>query len=216
MKKIQLMISAVILAGALTACSDSHEAKKDVDNLSQYVDSVDQATHVYTVAHWTEIDNGYKDREAKIDATVQGEDKERAEASKAKYAALKARYEASIREKEEEAKKPDYRVVLRGNLFGEGKIGADMKMGWVTADNIKEVYEKFVNTVDDNKDKYSREDWDEIKLLYEALDSRKNEVEKDLATKDNLKIAALKVKFAAIKSVKRPMAKAEENEKAKD
>jgi hypothetical protein len=36
------------------------------------------------------------------------------------------------------------------------------------------VYDQFVNTVQTNKDKYSREDWDEIKLMYEALDSRKN------------------------------------------
>jgi hypothetical protein len=40
-----------------------------------------------------------------------------------------------------------------------------------------------------NKDKYSREDWDEIKLMYEALDSRKNTVEKEgLSSEDNRKL----------------------------
>jgi hypothetical protein len=48
----------------------------------------------------------------------------------------------------------------------------------VNATNILGVYDQFVNTVKDNKDNYSREDWDEIKLMYEALDSRKNTVEK--------------------------------------
>jgi hypothetical protein len=39
---------------------------------------------------------------------------------------------------------------------------------------------------------YTREDWDEIKVLYEALDTRKNTVEKDLASSDNMKIAGKK------------------------
>ncbi len=215
MKKIHLMISAVIVASAFTACNSSDTVKKDVENLSQYVDSVDKIEPVYTEANWKSIESGYHDRTQEIEknkSLLQAEDKATVEASKAKYDALEVKYKAKI----EEAKKPDYRVVLRNNLFGENKIGADMKFSWVTADNIKDVYEKFVNTVEDHKNDYTREDWDEIKLLYEALDNRKNEVEKDLATKDNLKIAGLKVKFAAIKSVHRPIAKAEENDKAKD
>ena len=52
---------------------------------------------------------------------------------------------------------------------------------------------KFINS----KKSEWREDWDEIKLLYEALDSRKNTVEKQgLTSKDNMKIAGLKLKFA--------------------
>ena len=54
------------------------------------------------------------------------------------------------------------------------------------------VYDRFVNTVKENREKYSSEDWDEIKTLYEALDTRKNEIEKDLqGSNDNLKIAKL-------------------------
>jgi hypothetical protein len=60
----------------------------------------------------------------------------------------------------------------RNSLFGEGKISEDMNFDWVNKDNIHNVYQ-FVHTVEDNKDTYSREDWDEVKLMYEALDSRK-------------------------------------------
>ncbi len=224
MKKMQLMIGAVVLAGGFSACSNSNEeAKQDATALAVYVDSVDQVTPVYTTAYWSDIDNGYKMRVEKAEknmAAMSADDKAKAEASKAKYETLKAKYEMAIKEKDAADKAavatPNYRQVLRSNLFGEGKIGSDMKFGFVTANNVKDVYEKFVNTVADNKNNYTREDWDEIKTLYEALDIRKNEVEKDLATKDNLRIAALKVKFAAIKSVERPAAKAEENMKSKD
>jgi hypothetical protein len=40
-----------------------------------------------------------------------------------------------------------------------------MNFDWVNATNILGVYDQFVNTVKDNKDNYSREDWDEIKLM---------------------------------------------------
>jgi hypothetical protein len=54
-----------------------------------------------------------------------------------------------------------------------------MNFDW-NKDNIHNVYQQFVHTVEDNKDAYSREDWDEVKLMYEALDSRKHtEKEKD-------------------------------------
>lgn len=220
MKKIQLLIGAAVLAGGFSACSNSNEeAKQDANALAVYVDSVDQVTPVYTTAYWSDIDNGYKMRVEKAEknmSAMSADDKAKAEASKAKYELLKTKYELAIKEKEAAAAIPDSRMILRSKLFGEGKIGSDMKFGFVTADNIKDVYEKFVSTVDDNRNDFSREDWDEIKTLYEALDTRKNEVEKDLATKDNLRIAALKVKFAAIKSVKRPVAKADENVKSKD
>jgi hypothetical protein len=224
MTKIYSMIVAATLVSSIVACNApaNEEAKQNVANLDQYVDSVDKLTPVYTVANWTAIDNGYQERALKAEkdlATLKEEDKAKAAASKAKYAAIKTTYETKLKEKEAEEKlaaaTPDYRQVLRNRLFGEGKIGSDMKFGFVTANNIHDVYKNFVNTVDDNKNNYTREDWDEIKVLYEALDTRKNAVEKDLATSDNLKIAALKVKFAAIKATHRGGAKAEENEAAK-
>ena len=65
------------------------------------------------------------------------------------------------------------------------------------------------------KNNYTREDWDEINVLYEALDTRKNAVEKDLKTSDNLKIAGLKIRYAAINSTHRGGTKVKENTEAK-
>jgi hypothetical protein len=224
MKRINLMVTAAIVVTAFSACNSAttETAKQDAANLNQYVDSVESTPPVYTVANWSAVDNGYQARALKAEqnlATLEAEDKAKVEESKAKYAALKATYEAKLKEQEAEAKMaaatPDYRQVLRNRLFGEGKIGADMKFEFVTADNLLSVYKNFVNTVSDNKNNYTREDWDEIKVLYEALDTRKNTVEKDLAGGDNLKIAGLKVKFASIKATNRGGTKATENAEAK-
>ena len=226
MKKINFLIAAtlIVTAGVFTACSNSDKdtAKADAENLTQYVDSVENAPRVYTSANWTLIDEGYNARVAKADSAadkLSAEQKAKADLSKAKYNALKAEYEAKLKVKEMEnqmASASNYRAVLRSSLFGEGKIGTDMSFAFVNANNILDVYKKFVNTVDDNKNKYSREDWDEIKVLYEALDTRKNVVEKEgIAAGDNLKIAGLKVKFAAIKATHRGASKVEENNEAK-
>ena len=227
MTKTKLLIAAAIVSVGFTACNNENkEAKQDAELLNMYVDSVENATPVYTVENWTVIDNGYQERAAKAEknlAALTAEEKAKAEASKARYDALKAKYEFTIKENEATARlntatdgtSPNFRKVLRDRLFGEGKIGDDMQFAFVTGDNILGVYQNFVNAVADNKSNYTREDWDEINVLYEALDTRKNAVEKDLKTADNLKIASLKIKFASIAATHRGGTKVKENTDSK-
>jgi hypothetical protein len=226
MTKTKLLIAAAIVSVGFTACnSENKEAKQSAESLNVYVDSVENATPVYTTENWTAINNGYQERAAiaeKNMAALSAEEKAKAEASKAKYEALKAKYELAMKEQEMKAAAqpvntaPNFRKVLRDRLFGEGKIGDDMQFAFVNADNILSIYKNFVNTVDDNKNKYTREDWDEINVLYEALDNRKNTVEKEgLKGADNLKIAGLKIRYAAINATHRGGTKVKENAEAK-
>ena len=223
MTKTHLMIAAAMVTIGFTAC-DAKKETKHVEVLTTYVDSVEGITPVYTTASWTAIDEGYKLRltEAEAEyAALDAEAKAKADASKAKYEALKARYELKLKENETAAAMqtnntvPNFRKVLRDRLFGEGKIGDDMQFAYVTGDNIRSVYSNFVDVVADNKNKFTREDWDEINVLYEALDTRKNAVEKDLATKDNLAIAGMKIRFASIAATHRGGTKVKENEESK-
>ncbi|MBL0146490.1 MAG: hypothetical protein IPP48_12860 [Chitinophagaceae bacterium] len=232
MKKKEILIAATVIAFALSACNSStnETAKLDASNLNNYVDSVKAADPVYTIANWSTVNDGYQARVIKVENSMgllETADKTKVAESKLKYAQLKEAYETKLKEKEAEPKitmntttpatpvAPDYRQALRNRLFGEGKIGADIKFDYVTAKNILSVYKNFVNTVADNKNSYTREDWDEIKVLYEALDTRKNSVEKDLASADNMKIAGLKIRFATIKATNRGGTKGAENEAAK-
>ena len=225
MTKTKLLIAAAIVFVGFTACNtENKEAKESVETLNVYVDSIENATPVYTTENWTAIDNGYQERAARAEknlAALSAEEKAKADASKAKYEALKAKYELAIKEQEMKNAMtpantaPNFRKVLRDRLFGEGKIGDDMQFKFVTADNILGVYQNFVDAVADSKNNYTREDWDEINVLYEALDTRKNEVEKDLKTADNLKIAGLKIKYASIASTHRGGTKVKENTDSK-
>ena len=219
MKHSNLLITAAIVIAGLASCNTAaNEAKQDAENLQVYVDSVQGLGPIYTSSTWATIDNGYQERSLKVEKTndaLEVADKEKVDASKAKYATLKANYEANEQKQKLAAAALDYRQILRTRLFGEGKIGADMKFDFVTAENILSVYKNFVDIVAENKKNYTREDWDEIKVLYEALDTRKNAVEKDLASADNLKIAGLKIKFVSIKATHRAGTKGEENAAAK-
>jgi len=229
MTKTKLLIAAAIVSVGFTACkTENKEAKQDAEMLNMYVDSVESATPIYTTENWTAINNGYQERAMKAEknlATLSAEEKAKADASKAKYEALKAKYELAIKEQEMKTTMqaattpntaPNFRKVLRDRLFGEGKIGDDMQFAFVNKDNILPVYKNFVDVVDENKKTYSREDWDEINVLYEALDTRKNTVEKEgLKGSDNLKIAGLKIKYAAINATHRGGTKVKENAEAK-
>ena len=219
MKKVQLLVGVAILAASFTSCKNEEQemAEKSFDRYEKYVDSVQVVTEADALANWQAIEAEYNDRMNEADMAIANM-KDRAEAeiriekAKVKYTEFKTKVEASV------PKPVDRKVVIRNSYFGDGKMtGGDMDFSWVNKDNILTVYNDFYNEFDANKNSYSREDFDEIKALYEALDSRKNTVEKEgLSSHDNLKIAEIKFKFAPKFKWERMGAKAEENAEAKE
>ncbi|MDO9594949.1 MAG: hypothetical protein Q7J19_08150 [Lutibacter sp.] len=219
MKKRNLFLGLALVALVFTSCKDEKvvAAEKSVDTYVVYVDSIGNIEATEVKANWQSINDSYQIRvteaEMALDNLKEREAAQvRIDASKAKFEALRAQMEAEMQAQAA----LNTKQALRNALFGEGKIGDDMNFDWVNKDNILAVYEQFVATADTNKDNYSREDWDEVKLMYEALDSRKNTVEKEgLSSADNKKIAGLKLKFAPMLTFNRMGAKTEEMQEAK-
>lgn len=202
-----------IAATSLVAC-ENNSAKDEqlAADIENYVDSVTTNVSNYTKETWDDISATYAAKRAEMNAEgreFSAEVKEELDEAEQKFAALRTKFESNI-------KAVESKQAMRDELFGTGKVGNDLSFAWVTAANAKEVYVNFVNTVEKNKDRYTREDWDEIKVLYEALDNRKNEVEKELAGADNREIAKQKVRFAGIKAVNRLTAKVDENSASKE
>ncbi|MDR6760494.1 hypothetical protein J2Y38_000673 [Flavobacterium sp. 2755] len=218
MKNIQMVLGIALIALSFTSCKDEkqEQAQKKVDAYVAYVDSVKNVSAENLKADWKAVDAEYDRRSQEAQAALadlkdNSAATEKINASKVKYEEFKNEMTTVFA-----PPAPSPKQQLRNALFGEGKIGDDMNFDWVNAQNIHSVYQQFVHTVEDNKDKYSREDWDEVKLMYEALDSRKNTVEKEgLTSEDNRKIAGLKIKFAPMYTVNRMGAKSEENKDAK-
>lgn len=231
MKNTKLALGIALLAIGFTSCKDDKTvmATKSVDTYVMYVDSLGNVAPEDAQENWEGIDATYQMRSSEAEAALanmkdNAEAQARLDASRAKYEALKAKVEAQRAAAEVTTTATatgtsgvSGKQSLRNALFGEGKIGEDMNFAWVTAANIHGVYQQFVHTVENNKDKYTREDWDEVKVMYEALDSRKNTVEKEgLSGEDNRKIAGLKAKFGPMYTLNRMGAKAGEMKRAKE
>jgi hypothetical protein len=224
MKSRKLLLGVAVIALAFTSCKDEKEAQaeKTVDTYVVYVDSLGNVAAADAKTNWEAIDAAYQLRMTEAEAALlnmkeSAKAQEKIDASKAKYEELKAKVEAEMAAEQPAAVPANPKQQLRNALFGQGKVGDDMNFSWVNKDNIHSVYQQFIHTAENNKDSYSREDWDEIKLMYEALDSRKNTVEKEgLSSDDNRKIAALKFKFAPMLKVNRMGAKSEEMKEAKE
>ena len=222
MKNTKLVLGLAVMTIGFASCKDEkkEQAEKKIDSYVMYVDSLGNVAEADAEGNWEAIESSYDMRIVEAEAAIADikdntAEQARIDASKAKYEALKIKMEAK-KMAAEAAAEPSSKQKIRNALFGAGKIGDDMNFSWVNAANIHNVYQQFVHTVENNKDKYSREDWDEIKAMYEALDSRKNTVEKEgLSSEDNRKIAGLKIKFAPMYTLNRMGAKTEEMNKAK-
>jgi len=216
MKNLKVKLVTLLLVTAFVACDDTKEkeSQKLISDYTTYVDSVSNLSTEQSLNEWDVIATEHDNKKMKAESAVAGvKDKTKAENDIESASISFETYKTEVEKSQAEMHKQN----LRNTLFGANIVGDDMSFAWVNKDNILSVYENFVNTVQDNKDSYSREDWDEIKLLYEALDTRKNTVEKEgLSSGDNLKIAALKVKFAPMYTANRMGAKAEENSEAKE
>ena len=219
MKTLKLTLAFVAVSIMLVSCNDGKKelAQEKVESYQAYIDSITQVATIEVMANWDAIENDCKIRQAEANNALvtikeNSEMKKSMDESTLKFEAFKAEVIAE----HEIMEMHNSKMMMRQSLLGSSYTGGDMKFDWINKDNILSVYQNFVDTVDENKDAYSREDWDEIKLLYEAIDTRKNTVEKEgLTSADNRKIAGLKLKFAPMYTLNRMGAKSEENAAAK-
>ncbi|WP_288984134.1 DUF6565 domain-containing protein [uncultured Flavobacterium sp.] len=219
MKNLKILLIILFSGYTLISCKNEKQTKaeKAVADYEMYVDSLNKVATADLGENWDSIENNYQRRKLAAENALQ-DLKNRKEfegkiiVSSDKYELYKASYLAQ----QQKTIVPNTTSTIRKALFGSNDIGDDMAFSWVNKSNILSVYDNFVTTVEKNKDAYSREDWDEIKLLYEALDTRKNTVENEgLSSADNSKIAKLKIKFAPMYTLNRMGSKAEENSDAK-
>lgn len=234
MKKnvLKITVFSLILLGIVSCVGTSKENKladEQINELERYVDSIKMVSAEERQEKWDEISTDYEAKIAMVnEALLRLNEKDR-RASQKKIDASNAEYEeikvhtSTMPKTEEKTNSTDKSTgsnsskLLRDRLFGAGKIGSDMNFNWVNKDNILAVYQNFFESYKQHKGDFSREDYDEAKLMYEALDSRKNTVEKEgLSSEDNEKIASIKFKLAPMFKINRIGAKSRENKESKE
>ncbi|WP_338375120.1 hypothetical protein [uncultured Flavobacterium sp.] len=219
MKNLKLTLGLVAFAAMFTSCKDENQemAQKSVDSYENYVDSISNVAEAEAAANWDAIEADYQRMKTDAESSLaSAKDKDALQKDLDNASMKYDEYKVKIVTEKQRMDGENSKMVMYKSFFGDSYVNDDMKFMWVNKDNIASVYENFYNTVEANKDNYSREDWDEIKLTYEALDTRKNTVEKEgLSGEDNRKIAGIKVKFAPMYTVNRIGSKSEENADAK-
>jgi len=220
---IQLGIFSIILLGVIS-CKDKEQELADnrINELESYVDSLKTVSAEERQANWEQIAADYEAKKANANDALSNVEEDKQAALEEKVNASNARYEeyrviALVKSEPFKTERVSPSQLLRDRLFGAGKIGSDMSFTWVNKDNILSVYQNFFESYKQNKENFTREDYDEIKLMYEALDTRKNTVEKEgLSSDDNGKIASIKFKLGPMFKINRMGAKSRENQEAKE
>lgn len=219
MKNLKVILGILTVAVGVTSCKneDQKQAEKTVEKYQMYVDSISKVAQKDAIENWENIEAKYIEAKAEAEIAIEkAENKEELSAQVNDYSMKYDEFKTTVVAEKSKMDATAGTSKIRMSLLGNSAVGNDMQFAWVTKDNILSVYENFVTTVQKNKEAYSREDWDEIKVLYEALDTRKNTVEKEgLTGEDNRKIAGLKLKFAPMYTMNRMGAKSEENSEAK-
>lgn len=224
MKNLKLMIVFSLITLTIVSCRNTERERQyaSVDAYKDYVDSITKLKLADVSAHWNEIEATAGKRKNEAEAklrSISDDDKlkekyqEKIYSATEKYNDFRQNTLSEIKRLEAENATKN----LRSTLFQNQTITNDRDFYWVNKDNIANVYDHFVTTVSNNKDSYSREEWHEIKMLYEALDNRKNTVENEgLTAADKRKIAGLKMKFAPMYQINKTEAKMKENKEHKN
>lgn len=219
------LLSAILIGSFSCKNNNNEVAETRIAALESYVDSLKTVSSAEVESNWEQITADYnrKTNDANValstaDEATKAASQGRVDASIAKFDEFKVNYQNNAISTDpviQTTNNPSQS--LRDRLFGAGKIGNDMSFAWVNKNNIVDVYDKFFESYKENRGDFSREDYDEIKLMFEALDNRKNTVEKEgLSSSDNMKIASIKVKFNPMFQLNRVGAKARETAEAKE
>ena len=224
MKKgiLKFGLFSMVLLGLVSCKNEEKElAEKRISELESYVDSLKTVAAADMESNWDQIAADFDRKSSEANAALTNLDEETRNTSQQKIDAARSSYDGfkvTLETKAAESAVPSNpNQMLRDRFFGAGKVGEDMNFSWVNKDNILSVYDAFFQSYKDNKESFTREDYDEVKLMYEALDSRKNTVEKEgLSSEDNGKIASIKFKFGPMFKMNRIGAKSRETAEAKE
>jgi len=206
------LIAFAILSVSVIACGPDKKAEKSLQEYEKFVAEHTDHLDEYLDKEWSEIEQNYNDVQHKAEMQFENYDQHmraRYESIQLDWASFREKYIAEMNNRDTQK---GSQAVL-SSLLPEG-INNDMSN--VDNSNVQRVYEHFVTSVDAMKDNLTREQWDQVEFMWERLDSRKNELEKNMTKPVNMAIAEQKVKYGSIKVANRPVAKGEENAAAKE
>ena len=203
MKKIIYASLCVIIAFISCESETQKRSRKAVKELTSYVDSINKISPDYSDQSWQNIESGYKEKDAKaaaLESQMTGSDKKELEDTRNKFMDYQSHFEAE-KVKYDDKIAQEKKQKMLGDFFGEDKA-SDMSFDWINASNITDAYKKFVSKVYEKKETYTNADWDELKMIMDGLNKRRESIEKSLTNRQKAIIAEQKIKYDTAASIK--------------
>lgn len=199
---LTLCVAATLI---FTACGNDEQLRKDTAELRDYVNNHRDSVEVYAETQWDNLEAEYNTKKAKLDTSKMATElRETYNETARDWETFKADYAVKREEKVKLAEEDAFRATLA--IQGVRPDYTDL-----SNTNILAEYEHFVTTVKANKDLYSKEQWLVVNNSWKALQGRKKEIDNNIASADNTKIARLQLEYTAIKATNRPFADSEVN-----
>jgi chromosome segregation ATPase len=186
-----LMLLSFILVG-LSSCTASREREID-DEISDFRSWVnDQSATVAdrTEQDWKQAKEDFKMRTQELDKR---QDNFSAEL-KQEYKQLKDDFKSLDEERAKRrrsVKLAEWEVNLLGRYADKSTI---------TRENVKQVYEHFMENVRTREGNWINEDWEMAKMVLEKLNERKEEIDESISTEDEVSIKALQMEFKTLET----------------
>ena len=199
-----LALQLVCVITLFASCGEQEKQKREekLNDFNAYVQRHQDSVDYYAQRNWDELNAEYEQKRAEFDKDLEKMDeqaKERYNKTVSDWETFKGNYQ----QKSNETAAVQQMDKLRATLAIDG-VRPDYTD--LTAADIVREYEHFVNTVEANKDAYTKEQWTVINVNYKALNGRKRELEKEIKSVDMPKITKQQLRYTGIKATNRPFA----------
>ncbi|MES2559390.1 MAG: hypothetical protein V4590_06595 [Bacteroidota bacterium] len=195
----------------LTYCTNQGKEKtrESLTEFKAYVKEHKDATANYVDQKWEDLEKEYNQKKAELDKDLDKMDQEMKDsyrAAEADWEAFKTEYLLKQKEKEEQAKAEQFKATIL-----PPEISTDFSN--INGKNIAPVLEHFVNTVDNKKETYSKEEWININNYWKSLNDLAGRLDENhqVTREDSRKMDGLRIKYMAIKALNKPFAESEHN-----
>lgn len=204
------MIATVLLStcGLLMfpGCSDQNKEKtqRSLAEFDTYVKEHKEAVDKYSEQKWEDLEREYNEKKMQLDKETAKMDKE----MKRNYANAEAEWQAFKNDltAKQKAKLQEKQSEQLKRSFAPESVQPDMSN--ISGKNIVLVYQQFFNTVEKNKDTYTKEEWTIANDYWKILNSIRERLDdkKEISKKDDHRITEIRIKYGATKALNKPFA----------
>ncbi|NDK56014.1 hypothetical protein [Pontibacter fetidus] len=176
----------------LSSCSASKETKVE-DELGDFRNWISQTTSNIsdrTEEDWKKAKSDFATRTQELDVKQENFSDE----LKQDYQNLKQQFNDADKQYEES------RRAARLTEWEQKLLGSYADKSTITRENVRQVYITFMENVRSQRSNWTDQDWEMAKMVMQTLNDRKDEVDEDLPTDDEVKIKALQMEFKTLET----------------